>query len=269
MPGQLSGFKAEFFKALAHPLRISILDALRDGEMTVNEISQLFEVEAANASQQLAILRNRNIVIARKEGSSVYYSVSDKTVFKLLDVATEPIFIGLMLRNLRERLTVDESQQDLKLEFRPTSKFDDSMVREPSRVRGFEGEFPASSALVDHSFAFKLFRKLEAGVHPAAEMGRFLTDVADFSNTPALLGTRKLYVGDTPKYLLVVMRNASTGSPWPVCNNPRGKYNDPSHPSNNLQVPLWKLLRASTAAPTFFPPEAIVFEGRLPTRPDR
>jgi ArsR family transcriptional regulator len=87
--GQLSNFKAEFFKALAHPLRISILDALRDGELTVNQISQLFKVEAANASQQLAILRNRNIVIARKEGSSVYYSVSDKTVFKLLDVARD------------------------------------------------------------------------------------------------------------------------------------------------------------------------------------
>ena len=87
--GQLSNFKAEFFKALAHPLRISILDALRSGELTVNEISQRFEVEAANASQQLAILRNRNIVVARKKGSSVYYSISDKTVFKLLDVARD------------------------------------------------------------------------------------------------------------------------------------------------------------------------------------
>ena len=89
MRQQLSEFKADFFKALAHPLRISILDALRDGELTVNEISQRFNVEQANASQQLAVLRNRNILIARKEGSSVYYSVSDKTVFKLLDAAKE------------------------------------------------------------------------------------------------------------------------------------------------------------------------------------
>ena len=89
MRQQLSDFKAEFFKALAHPLRISILDALRDGELTVNEISQRFEVEPANASQQLAVLRNRNIVIARKKGSSVYYSVSDETIFKLLDAAKE------------------------------------------------------------------------------------------------------------------------------------------------------------------------------------
>lgn len=89
MRQQLSNFKAEFFKALAHPLRISILDALREGELTVNEISQRFAVEPANASQQLAVLRNKNIVVARKEGSSVYYSVSDKTLFKLLDVAKD------------------------------------------------------------------------------------------------------------------------------------------------------------------------------------
>lgn len=89
MRQQLSEFKADFFKALAHPLRISILDALRDGELTVNEISQRFEVEQANASQQLAVLRNRNIVVTRKEGANVYYSASDKSIFKLLDAAKE------------------------------------------------------------------------------------------------------------------------------------------------------------------------------------
>jgi len=89
MRQQLSDFKAEFFKALAHPLRISILDALREGELTVNEISQRFNVEQANASQQLAVLRNRNIVITRKDGANVYYSVSDKSIFTLLDAAKE------------------------------------------------------------------------------------------------------------------------------------------------------------------------------------
>jgi ArsR family transcriptional regulator len=89
MRQQLSEFKADFFRALAHPLRISILDALRDGELTVNEISQHFDVEPANASQQLAVLRNRNIVVARKEGANVYYAVSDKSIFKLLDAAKE------------------------------------------------------------------------------------------------------------------------------------------------------------------------------------
>jgi len=89
MRQQLSEFKADFFKALAHPLRISILDALREGELSVNEISQRFDVEQANASQQLAVPRNRNIVTTRKEGANVYYAVSDKSIFKLLDAAKE------------------------------------------------------------------------------------------------------------------------------------------------------------------------------------
>ena len=113
MRQQLSNFKAEFFKALAHPLRILILDALRDGELTVNEISQRFEVEPANASQQLAVLRTRNIVIARKEGSSVYYSVSDRTLFKLLDVARD-IFNNHLI-GVRSMLEEMKSEAPVKL----------------------------------------------------------------------------------------------------------------------------------------------------------
>ena len=89
MRQRLSNFKADFLKAIAHPLRISILDALRDGELTVNEISQRFSVEPANASQQLAVLRNKNIVTTRKEGATVFYSVVDPAVFKLLDIARD------------------------------------------------------------------------------------------------------------------------------------------------------------------------------------
>src|SRR4051812_43420648 len=85
----LGQFKAEFFKALAHPLRIAVVDALRDGEAGVNELSETLNVEQAALSQQLAVLRNRNIVIGRKEGLNVYYSVRDATVFKLLDVAKQ------------------------------------------------------------------------------------------------------------------------------------------------------------------------------------
>jgi DNA-binding transcriptional ArsR family regulator len=86
---QLRNFKAEFFKALAHPSEYPSWDALREGELTVNEISQRFSVEPPNASQQLAVLRNKNIIVARKEGANVYYSVSDPTLFKLLDVARQ------------------------------------------------------------------------------------------------------------------------------------------------------------------------------------
>jgi uncharacterized protein len=57
--------------------------------------------------------------------------------------------------------------------------------------------------------------------------------------------------------LLLVMRNATTDSPWPVSNNPWAKYNDPARADCNLKLPLWQLIRASTAAPTYFPPEVI------------
>jgi len=86
---QLAEFKAEFFKALAHSARIRILDCLRDGEKSVNELSELLNLEQANVSQQLAVLRFRNIVSGRKSGSNVFYSVADPKLFKLLDVARE------------------------------------------------------------------------------------------------------------------------------------------------------------------------------------
>ena len=58
-------------------------------------------------------------------------------------------------------------------------------------------------------------------------------------------------------YLMVVMRNARTDSPWPVSSNPEAKYNDRKRADCNLDLPLWKLVRASTAAPTYFPAETI------------
>ena len=57
--------------------------------------------------------------------------------------------------------------------------------------------------------------------------------------------------------LMMVMRNASTDSPWPISNNPRAKYNDLARADCNLNLPLWQLVRASTAAPTYFPPEVV------------
>ena len=62
--------------------------------------------------------------------------------------------------------------------------------------------------------------------------------------------------------LLIVMRNATTDSPWPLSNNPAAKYNDPGRPDCNLNLPLWQLVRASTAAPVYFPPEVIHVKGQ-------
>ena len=66
------------------------------------------------------------------------------------------------------------------------------------------------------------------------------------------LGSEKLRT-----LLMMVMRNASTDSPWPVSNNPAARYNDRARADCNLDLPLWQLIRASTAAPTYFPPEIV------------
>ena len=62
---------------------------------------------------------------------------------------------------------------------------------------------------------------------------------------------------DLRSLLLVTLRNASTDSPWPMSSNPNALYNDRAMPGCNLDLPLWQIVRASTAAPTFFPPEVV------------
>jgi hypothetical protein len=84
---------------------------------------------------------------------------------------------------------------------------------------------------------------------------------AEEDGTPSLLGTARLRT-----LLLIVLRNATTGSPWPVTNNPKSLYNDRPPGQTNLEIPLWKLVRASTAAPTYFPPERITVCSRLGVR---
>lgn len=82
----LQDFKAELFKALANPVRVRILEVLRgDASLTVGEIQVRVGVEPANASQHLSILRAQGIVEARREGTSVWYSVATPEVFAMLD----------------------------------------------------------------------------------------------------------------------------------------------------------------------------------------
>jgi DNA-binding transcriptional ArsR family regulator len=103
---ELQVFKAEFFKALAHPLRIRILELLLARERSVQELQAELSLDQPVASQQLAVLRAKNIVGARKEGTTVRYAVRDPQLGELLAVARR-IFnahlIGtqIMLRELR------------------------------------------------------------------------------------------------------------------------------------------------------------------------
>lgn len=85
----LQAFKADFFRALAHPIRIRILETLGTGERTVQELQQLLGLEQPIASQQLAVLRAKNIVTSRKLGTTMKYALSDPLITKLLSVARE------------------------------------------------------------------------------------------------------------------------------------------------------------------------------------
>ena len=78
---------AVLFKALAHPTRLKILELLRAGELSVNELQARLEMEPSAVSQQLAVLRGKNIVETRKVGTSVFYRLRDPEVGVLLDTA--------------------------------------------------------------------------------------------------------------------------------------------------------------------------------------
>ena len=133
----------------------------------------------------------------------------------LLDVATDQIFIALLLRNLQENLTVEEG--GLRLEFKPTSKFSDKPIKQPEHIRAVETEQSNSTALVDHDYVVKVYRKLESGINPEIEMGRFLTDVAGFANTPALLGSVELVEGNNRSAIAVVHAFVENqGDAWTV-----------------------------------------------------
>ena len=84
---QLQTFKAQFFRALAHPVRIKILELLVRGGRTVQELQAALELDQPIVSQQLAVLRSQNIVTTQKEGLSVRYELRDPTVGDLLQVA--------------------------------------------------------------------------------------------------------------------------------------------------------------------------------------
>ncbi|MFO7302164.1 MAG: metalloregulator ArsR/SmtB family transcription factor [Acidobacteriota bacterium] len=85
MSDAIRQFKAQLFQALAHPTRIAIVEALRDGEVGAGALAEQLQVEQANLSQHLAVLRNRHIVVGRKEGNQVFYTVRDPLLIDVLD----------------------------------------------------------------------------------------------------------------------------------------------------------------------------------------
>lgn len=86
---ELRRFKAELFRALAHPTRIHIAECLQGGEVPVSTLLEKIGVEPANLSQHLTLLRLKGLVVSRKEGAQVYYSLRDP-------------LLGHVLRDMRQ-----------------------------------------------------------------------------------------------------------------------------------------------------------------------
>jgi maltose alpha-D-glucosyltransferase/alpha-amylase len=141
----------------------------------------------------------------------------------LLDVATEQIFIGLFLRGLSQNLVVDEN--NLRLEFKATGRFADYTIKEPERIRAIEQS--NSTALVDNQYVAKIYRRLESGINPEIEIGRYLTEVAHFANTPALLGSVELVEGDSRSALGALHAYVENqGDGWAVTTGYLDRYID-------------------------------------------
>jgi DNA-binding transcriptional ArsR family regulator len=80
----LRRFKADIFQALAHPTRLAIIELLGAGELSAGELVEKLNVEQANLSQHLSVLRAKQLVINRKSGNQVFYSVRDPIIIKVL-----------------------------------------------------------------------------------------------------------------------------------------------------------------------------------------
>jgi len=87
--------KAEFFKTLAHPTRIRILEVLAGGEHSVGDMLPIIGVESSNLSQQLGVLRRAGVVVARKHGNAVIYSMASDDMAELMAIARK-ILTGLL-----------------------------------------------------------------------------------------------------------------------------------------------------------------------------
>ena len=102
----LQTFKARFFRALAHPALIRILETLANGDRSVQELQETLALGQPVVSQQLAVLRNQGLVTSEKQGLSVRYSLRDPAIAELLAVArrifnNHLVDTGGMLRELQ------------------------------------------------------------------------------------------------------------------------------------------------------------------------
>jgi ArsR family transcriptional regulator len=111
MPDSIRRLKAGIFQALGHPTRIAILELLERGEVSAGTLIEELGMEQANISQHLAVLRAKQIVVNRKAGNQVFYSVRDPVILKVL---------ALMRRYLEKHL--QEMLTDLESDFEEAAR---------------------------------------------------------------------------------------------------------------------------------------------------
>jgi maltose alpha-D-glucosyltransferase / alpha-amylase len=143
----------------------------------------------------------------------------------LLDVAGDIEFTTLLLDNLREGVVI-ENEGD-RLEFRPGSRLAEKPAGPYEQIRAVSTEQSNSTALVGEDYVIKLYRRLESGTNPEIEMGRFLTEVAGYGNTPSLLGSVELIEGDKTSAIAVVHEFvANQGDGWVMTSGYLDRYVD-------------------------------------------
>ena len=95
MTDALRQFKSEIFQGLANPTRIAMVELLREGELSAGALIEKLRIEQANASQHLAVLRAKQIVVSRKVGNQVYYSIRDHALIEILDILRQYFYSQL------------------------------------------------------------------------------------------------------------------------------------------------------------------------------
>jgi maltose alpha-D-glucosyltransferase/alpha-amylase len=135
----------------------------------------------------------------------------------LLDAAADASFIGFILDQLRRPQVLE--WEGRRIEFRSTGELADDVAAALDDIRAVDTEQSNSTALVGNRYVVKLFRRIEPGINPEIELGRYLTETVQFPNTPALLGTAELEENGSRAAVAVVHRFLENqGDAWTVTN---------------------------------------------------
>jgi maltose alpha-D-glucosyltransferase / alpha-amylase len=135
----------------------------------------------------------------------------------LLDAAADASFIGFILDQLRRPQVLE--WEGRRIEFRSTGELADGVPAALDEIRAVDAEQSNTTALVGNRYVVKLFRRIEPGINPEIELGRYLTETVHFPNTPALLGTAELEENGSRAAVAVVHRFVENqGDAWAVTN---------------------------------------------------